>query len=45
MKMDKTGLIFQITVYSSGFQYNSIIQDYMNVQIVERFRKEGISIV
>lgn len=45
MKMDRTGLIFQVTVYASGFQYNSIIQDYMNVQIVERFKKEGISIL
>jgi len=45
MKMDKTGLIFQVTVYASGFQYNSIILDYMNVQIVERFKREGISIV
>lgn len=45
MKMDKTGLVFQVTVYASGFQYNSIIQDYMNILIVERFKKEGISIV
>jgi MscS family membrane protein len=44
MKMDKTGMTFVITIYAAGFLYNSIIQDYMNVQIVERFRKEGILI-
>ncbi|MFA6333560.1 MAG: mechanosensitive ion channel family protein [Methanoregula sp.] len=44
MKIDKTGMSFVVTVFASGFLYNSIIQDYMNVQIVERFRKEGILI-
>lgn len=44
MKMDKTGMTFMVTVFASGFLYNNIIQDYMNVQIVERFRKEGILI-
>jgi MscS family membrane protein len=42
MKMDKSTMTFQITVYAAGFLYNNIIQDYMNVQIIERFRKEGI---
>ncbi|MDD1694754.1 MAG: mechanosensitive ion channel family protein [Methanoregula sp.] len=45
MKMDKTGMTFMVTVFASGFLYNNIIQDYMNVQIVERFRKEGILFV
>ena len=27
-----------------GFQYGNIIRDYMNVQIIERFRKEAILI-
>lgn len=44
MKMDKAGMTFVITVFASGFLYNNIIQDYMNVQIAERFRKEGILI-
>jgi MscS family membrane protein len=43
-KMDKTGMSFVVTVFASGFLYNNIIQDYMNVQIIERFRKEGILI-
>ena len=31
-----------VSVYASGFLYNSIILDYMNSMIVDRFRKEGI---
>jgi MscS family membrane protein len=42
MKMDKATMTFQITVYASGFLYNNIIQDYMNEQIIGRFRKEAI---
>jgi MscS family membrane protein len=41
-KMDKNGMTFMVTVFASGFLYNSIILDYMNVRIAERFRKEGI---
>ncbi len=44
LKMDKSTMTFMVTVHASGFLYNSIIQDYMNVQIVESFRKEGIII-
>jgi small-conductance mechanosensitive channel len=44
LKMDKSTMTFMVTVHASGFLYNSIIQDYMNIQIVERFRKEGIII-
>jgi MscS family membrane protein len=42
MKIDRSTLTFQITVYAAGFQFGNIIQDYMNVQIIERFRKEEI---
>ncbi|MGD0534738.1 MAG: mechanosensitive ion channel family protein [Methanoregula sp.] len=42
MQMDKSTITFQITVYAAGFQYDNIIQDYMNVRIIERFRKEEI---
>ncbi len=41
-KMDKSSMTFMVSVYASGFLYNSIIQDFLNTRIVERFRKEGI---
>ena len=44
IKMERSVIIFMVTVYASGFLYNNIIQDYMNIQIIERFRKEGIII-
>ncbi len=44
IKMDKLSLTFMVNVYASGFMYNSIIQDYMNTKIVDRFRQEGIVI-
>ena len=44
MKMEKSVMTFMVTVYACGFLYNSTIQDYMNIQIIERFRKEGIII-
>jgi len=44
MKMDKAGMTFIVTVFASGFLYNNIILDYMNVRIVERFRNDGIII-
>ncbi|MGA8379049.1 MAG: mechanosensitive ion channel family protein, partial [Methanoregula sp.] len=44
MNMDKSTITFQITVFAAGFQYGNIIRDYMNVQIIERFRKEAILI-
>jgi MscS family membrane protein len=44
MKMERSVMTFMVTVYASGFLYNNIIQDYMNIQIIERFRKEGIII-
>ncbi|MFA6362352.1 mechanosensitive ion channel family protein [Methanoregula sp.] len=42
MKMDKSTMTFHITVYAAGFMYGTIIQDYMNVRVIERFRKEEI---
>jgi MscS family membrane protein len=44
VKMEKSVMTFMVTVYAGGFLYNNIIQDYMNIQIIERFRKEGIII-
>ncbi len=42
LKTEKSILTFTVTVYASGFMYNNRIQDYMNTQIIEQFRKEGI---
>lgn len=44
VKMDKATMTFQINVYASGFLFNTVIQDYMNVHIIERFKKEKIPI-
>jgi MscS family membrane protein len=44
-KVEKSTMTFVVTVYASGFLYNSIIQDYLNTRIVEQFRKEGIILV
>jgi MscS family membrane protein len=41
-KMDKSSITFLVNVYACGFLFNSIIQDYLNTRIIERFRKEGI---
>ncbi len=43
-RMDKASVTFMVSVYASGFLYNNSIQDYMNSQIIERFRSEGIRI-
>lgn len=42
-KMDKSSMTFLVSVYAGGFLYNTIIQDYMNTRIIDRFRKEGIA--
>jgi MscS family membrane protein len=42
IKMDKSSMTLLVSVYASGFLFNSIIQDYLNMRIIERFRKEGI---
>ncbi|HNX18243.1 MAG TPA: mechanosensitive ion channel family protein [Methanoregula sp.] len=44
VKVDKATMTFQINVFASGFLFNNIIQDYINVQIVERLRKEKIAL-
>lgn len=44
MKMEKSTMTFMVTVYARGFLYNNNIQDYMNIQIIGRFREEGIII-
>ena len=44
MKMDKSTITYNVTVCARGFLYNNIILDYMNIQIIQRFRKEGIMI-
>jgi MscS family membrane protein len=41
-KMDKSSMTFLVSIYAHGFLFNSIIQDYLNMRIIERFRKEGI---
>jgi len=41
-KMKKSSMMFLVSVCASGFLYNTIIQDYMNTRIVDRFREEGI---
>ncbi len=44
LKMEKSSMTFMVTVYARGFLHNNSIQDYMNIQIIGRFRKEGIII-
>ncbi len=42
IKMDKSGMTFELTVYSREFKNNSVIRDFLNTRIVEEFSKEGI---
>jgi|WetSurMetagenome_2_1015567.scaffolds.fasta_scaffold02732_4 MscS family membrane protein len=44
VKMDKSAMTFELTVYASEFRHNSVIRDYLNTLIIETFRKEGIII-
>jgi len=44
VKMDKSAMTFELTVYAREFQSNSVIRDYLNTRIIEVFRKEGIVI-
>jgi len=44
VKMDKSAMTFELTVYASEFRHNNIIRDYLNTLIIETFRKEGIII-
>jgi small-conductance mechanosensitive channel len=44
VKIDKTAMTFELTVYAGEFRHNSIIRDLLNTRIIEEFRKEGIII-
>jgi small-conductance mechanosensitive channel len=44
MKMDKSAMTFEVTVYANEFAHNSSIRDYLNTKIIEAFRKESIII-
>ncbi|MFA4860411.1 mechanosensitive ion channel family protein [Methanoregula sp.] len=44
VKAEKATMTFMVTVYASGFMYNSVIQDFMMVRIVERLKNEGITL-
>jgi MscS family membrane protein len=42
MKMDKSAMTFELTVYAREFKNNNVIRDFLNARIIEEFRKEGI---
>ena len=44
IKMDKSAITFELTVYASEFKHNSVIKDFLNTRIIEEFRKEGLII-
>jgi small-conductance mechanosensitive channel len=44
IKMDKSAMTFELTVYAREFKHNSVIKDFLNTRIIEEFRKEGIII-
>jgi MscS family membrane protein len=44
VKMDKSAMTFELTVYAREFQHNSVIKDFLNTRIIEEFRKDGIII-
>jgi len=44
VKMDKSAMTFELTVYAREFKHNSVIKDFLNTRIIEEFRKEGIII-
>lgn len=44
VRMDKSAMTFELTVYASEFRHNSVIRDHLNTLIIETFRKEGIII-
>jgi MscS family membrane protein len=44
IKMDKSAITFELTVYASEFKHNSVIKDFLNTCIIEEFRKEGLII-
>jgi MscS family membrane protein len=44
IKMDKSAMTFELTVYAGEFRHNSVIRDHLNTLIIETFRKESIII-
>jgi MscS family membrane protein len=44
IKMDKSAITFELTVYATEFKHNSLIKDFLNTRIIEEFRKEGLII-
>jgi len=44
IKMDKSVITFELTVYAREFKHNSVIKDFLNTRIIEEFSKEGIII-
>lgn len=37
-------MTFELTIYTREFQHNSVIKDFLNTCIIDKFRKEGIII-
>ncbi|HVP96282.1 mechanosensitive ion channel family protein [Methanoregula sp.] len=44
-KVEKSAMTFIVTVYARGFMYDDVIRDYLNVQVVERFKTENIPLL
>jgi MscS family membrane protein len=44
VKMDKSAMTFELTVYAREFTHNSVIKDILNTRIIEEFRRQGIII-
>lgn len=42
--MEASSLTFLVTVYATGFRNQNIIKDYIHKQILDKFRKENITI-
>jgi len=44
-KVEKSSMTFIVSVYARGFIYDDVIRDCLNVQVVERFKTEGIPLL
>jgi MscS family membrane protein len=42
IKMDKSAMTFELTLFAEEYTYVNIIRDHLNTRIIEVFRKEGI---
>lgn len=42
IKMDKSAMTFEVTLFAEEYTYTNIVRDYLNTHIIETFRKEGI---